>query len=202
MPQDSIRRRSALTKIKAAGICFEIVDGVEAKKWRSEELRAVSVPDCRLKPTEIGCYLAHVRALQRIVEYGLPWGLVLEDDFCYEPDPDFGLAEIESQLAFDFDYIHLQKDWGWNPLLKAAYHSTWFERIDGTPLGATGYVVSNRFCREVLQRYAFCSIPIDHLYNRVAREYCFLRTRKPLIGIQEGLGSVINEIPAEGMVGL
>lgn len=194
MPQDSIRRRSAITKIKAARIPFEIVDGVEGKKWRSEELRAVSVPDCKLKPAEIGCYLAHLRTLQRIVEYGLPWAIVLEDDFCYEADPDFGLAEIEKYLSFDFDYIHLQKDWGWNPWLKTSHHSSWFERMDGTPLGTTGYVISNRFCRIMLQKHWLCSIQIDQLYNRIGKEYCFLRSRKPVVGIQEGLGSLINEI--------
>ena len=44
------------------------VDGVEAKKMRAECL-PIGTTDFPLLPGEIGCYAAHLRALQRIVDY-------------------------------------------------------------------------------------------------------------------------------------
>ena len=93
LPDSRKRRLLALQNIRISGLPFEIVDGVEAKKLRDEWL-PVGQTDYALLPGEIGCYAAHLRALQRIVDYDLPWGYVLEDDFCYEADPDYGLVEI------------------------------------------------------------------------------------------------------------
>jgi glycosyl transferase, family 25 len=192
MPEDSPRRRSALEKIKPVGIPFEIVDGVEAKKWLPEELRRVCTSRCSLKPGEIGCYLAHLRAMKRVVEYGLPWAIILEDDFCFEANPDFGLAQIEPYLTFDFDYIQLQRDLGWTPWLQTRDHSRYFLQMNGTPLGTTGYLISNRFCQEMLTKHSVVNVQIDQQFCQVGRHYCFLRPRKPIIGIQVGLHSDIN----------
>jgi glycosyl transferase, family 25 len=192
MPEDSPRRRSALSKIKPVGIPYEIVDGVEAKKWTPGALRQACTPDCNLSPGEIGCYLAHLRAIQRVVEYQLPWAIILEDDFCFEADPDFGLADIERYLTFEFDYIHIQRDCGWTSWLETRHHSQYFLKMNGTPLGTTGYIISNRFCREMLANHSVIRIQIDQLFCSIADKHCFLRPRKPVVGIQLGLDSVIN----------
>ncbi|MEZ6113548.1 MAG: glycosyltransferase family 25 protein [Pirellulaceae bacterium] len=193
LPEDSTRRQSGLSKIRAAGIAYEISDGVEAKKWTADALRQACVPGSRLKPGEVGCYLAHLRTMQRIVEYDLPWAVVIEDDFCYEAEPDFGLAEIGNFLPKEFDYIHLQRDWGWNRRLRVSPHCQWFERIHGTPLGTTGYIVANRFCRVMLRNFSRCEMAIDQLLSRASETHMFFRTRKPIVGIQEGLGTVIHD---------
>ena len=104
LPDSRERRLSALQNIRISGLPFEIVDGVEAKKMRNECLPSGST-NFPLLPGEIGCYAAHLRALQRIVDYGLPWGYVLEDDFCYESDPNYGLVEIADVLPDSFDFI-------------------------------------------------------------------------------------------------
>ncbi len=73
LPDSRLRRRSAISKLHAASISFEIVDGVEALKMQPEHL--VYHPDAIgwMKPTEIGCYMGHLRALQRLLDYGLPF---------------------------------------------------------------------------------------------------------------------------------
>lgn len=190
MPVNSPRRQSGLRQIKATGLSFEIVDGVQARLWRKEELPCEK--GSWLKPGEVGCYLAHLHALQRIVDYEMPWACVLEDDFCYEPDPDFGLVEIESYLPTDFDYVHLQRDCGWNPDFKVLEGSKYFERIHGTPWGTVGYLISQRLCRRILRDHTQCELPIDKLFDQLSPEGIFYRTAKPLVGAHDGFGSDVH----------
>lgn len=47
---------------------------------------------------QIGCALSHVAACRRIVEEGLPWAVVVEDDIVLPPDFDAIVAEIGGKL--------------------------------------------------------------------------------------------------------
>ena len=187
------RRLSGLSKIMPTGLRFEIVDGVEAKLWRPEELPVVESARAQLRLGEIGCYMAHLRAMSRIVDYGLEWGCVLEDDFCYEPDPDFGLLEIGQAIPKPFDFIHLQRDCGWNTHLKITGRHGAFERTYGTSYGTVGYIIHRDFAAYLLKEHAKCAMPIDLLLNELAmREWKFYRPVKPLVGMQLGLASDIH----------
>jgi len=136
--------------------------------------------------------MAHLRALQRIIDRDLPWGCVLEDDFCYEADPDVGLADIEPTLPLGFEYVHLQRDIGMNPRYQILGTEGLYQRIAGTPLFALGYVASRRLAERVLAEHAICRMPIDHLYNHLSYVACFYKLVKPIVGIQVGLDSVIH----------
>ena len=191
LPDSRVRRLSALRNIRISGLPFEIVDGVEAKKMREECLPAGQT-DYPLLPGEIGCYAAHLRALQRIVEYDLPWGYVLEDDFCYEADPTYGLVEIANVLPASFDYIALFRSLGIN----ARYHrheaSGAFRRLCETEHLATGYIAHRTFAEHVLKHHPLCEVPIDHLYAKLSHSRNCFETISPIIAIAPGLGSDIH----------
>ncbi len=192
LPDSRVRRKSAIGKLLACDIPFEIVDGVEARKWNPEHL--VCQDDVRtwMKPTEIGCYMGHLRALERLIDYGLPYACVLEDDFCFEADPDWGLKEIERQLPADFDYVHLQRDVGINPKYRDAQQVGRFMRMHETPYLTTGYIISCRLAAYILQHESRCRMPIDHLMAELSHQGNFYRPIRPLIGIQCGLTSDIH----------
>jgi glycosyl transferase, family 25 len=193
MASSRARRLAGLSKVQPTGLPFEIVDGVDAKMWRPEALPVVESARNRVRPGEVGCHMAHLRAMSRIVDYGLEWGCVLEDDFCYESDPDFGLVEIENALPQPFDFVHLQRDWGWNTQLKISERKGAFERTYGTSYGTVGYIIHRNFAQYLLKDHALCSMPIDHLLNELAKgQWRFYRPVKPLIGVQLGLDSDIH----------
>lgn len=189
LPQPPARRESALTKLHDAKLRFEIVDGVEANRWRQEALPVTDDvwPD---QPVgQIGCYLAHLRALRRLIDYRLNWACILEDDFCFEPDPDFGIDAIEGTLPKDFHYIHLQRDLGINPGFQVVQRCGLYNRILGTPLCSAGYVITRPLAQHILAHHANFSMPIDHLYAALSQQGRFYATVKPIIGIQTGLDS-------------
>jgi len=197
MPWPSDRRASGLTKVKATGLTFELVDGVETAKWLSDALPIDPRPWGRpLLTGEVGCYLAHLRVLQRIVDYNLPWACILEDDFCFEADPDFKLHEIESTLPRDFHYVHLQRDIHINPHFRRVERHGRYDLIHQTPYCTVGYIITNPLAQYVLEHHSLCRMPIDHLYSDLSNRGRFYAPVKPLVGCQLGLTSDIhaNEI--------
>ena len=195
LPEPSPRRQSGLEKVRSTGLHFEIVDGVEASKWHAEELPVDnSVWGRRLRTGEIGCYMAHLRAMQRIVEYRLPWGCILEDDFCFEANPDFGLADIEPTMPADFHFIHLQRDLGINLQFQMLESVGMYHRIQETPLCAAGYIISNPLAQYILEHHQICQMPLDHLFSKLSYEGNFYIPHKPLVGCQLGFNSTIQPV--------
>ena len=192
MPHASRRRQSGLRNVQATGLSYEIVDGVETSKWRTTELPFVNSSTYDLSAREIGCYLAHLRALRRVVDYGLPWACVLEDDFCFEANPDFGLAEIEPTLPKNFAYVHLQRPLDWNPNFCVHRRIGDYQQICETPYGATGYIISRGLAAHVLSKHRNCEAPIDVLYAQLSHLGGFYKPVKPIVGIQVGLHSDIH----------
>ena len=193
LPDSRQRRLSALGQIQGSGLSFELVDGVEAGKMRIESLPIDPDALAWLKTGEVGCYFGHLRILQRIVDYGLRYACVLEDDFCFETDPDFGLTEIGPHLPRPFHYVHLQRDLGLNPNYGVVGTQDRFLRVCETPYCTTGYIVEHSLASYILEHHSVCRMPIDHLYAELSRRGLFYQSIKPLIGIQCGLPSDIQQ---------
>lgn len=189
LPDSRQRRLSAIGKLHAARISFEIVDGVEALKLQPQHLAYHSDAIGWMKPTEIGCYMGHLRALQRLVDYDLPYACVLEDDFCFEADPDWGLMDIQPHLPAGFHYIQLQRDLGLNSKYRDGEQVGQFVRMFETPYLTTGYIIQRNLAAYILEHEHHCRMPIDHLFAELSHRGYFYRPLKPLIGIQSGLPS-------------
>jgi glycosyl transferase family 25 len=93
------RLRKAAAQLEAAGVCFERLPAVDGRKLSETERARLAPWDRRaffkpLSPGEIGCYLSHLAALERIVKEGWPRALVLEDDFILTLDFPSRLREL------------------------------------------------------------------------------------------------------------
>lgn len=110
---DASRARMAAAdqKLQACGQGYERLEAVNGCALPAEELAGVVSADRAdffklLSAGEAGCYLSHLRALERMVREGWPRMVVLEDDFQLKPD---FLPAIEALLAVPGEPPHLIK---------------------------------------------------------------------------------------------
>lgn len=192
LPDARERRLSALRKIRTTGLPFETVDGVEASKMRPECLAWDEHARTWMKPGEVGCYMGHLRILQRVLDYDLPYACVLEDDFCWEPQTEYLWEQLESSLPENFHYIHLQRNLHLNPKYSIVGTEQHYWRVAETPLCSTGYIVERSLAKFILDQHATCQMPIDHLYAELSYRGRFYQPFQPLIGIETGLASTIQ----------
>jgi glycosyl transferase family 25 len=101
------RRRYVLETLlpAVAGLACDVVDAVDGLELSPDELNGAARPEdehhhvcywsppaefvfmCRpCTPGEVGCALSHARVLSRIVEAGIQWAVVLEDDVALPAD--------------------------------------------------------------------------------------------------------------------
>jgi glycosyl transferase family 25 len=112
---DNTARLAAVTKImNAQGITFERVEGVNG--WAMAEGEISSVYDAArnakdgrhpLVPAEIGCYLSHIAAWQRIANGEAAGGFIFEDDFDATPQLGRVLDALSTDASGDWDMTKL-----------------------------------------------------------------------------------------------
>lgn len=93
------RLESARSQLAAAGLAAERLPAVDGRAIPADELRRLAPWDRAaffkpLSPGEVGCYLSHVAAAERIVAENWPVALVLEDDFAIGPGFAADLAAV------------------------------------------------------------------------------------------------------------
>jgi len=132
-----------------------------------------------LNPSQLGCYLSHVKTYQKILEQNLEYGVILEDDVTLtEWFPK--LEEIISSLPKDFDIVWIgncRGKWPRNPCnIIPDYDYDFLEKnkvgdyvykitedclsTDNHPIGCYGVVVSRKFAEK------FLSIPFEKHFKR------------------------------------
>lgn len=84
------RWASASRQLAEAGLCAERLPAVDGRALSLADLKRIAPVNAAfyfkpLSPGEVGCYLSHVAAAERIVSEGWPMALVLEDDFELAP---------------------------------------------------------------------------------------------------------------------
>src|SRR5262249_53681710 len=110
---DADRRKSMCTYLAAADLAAERVPGVEGLNvppqfrdffFEGEKLHS------KLKTGEVGCYAGHLVAMQLIVDRGLDYALILEDDAVLPADLATTLANVLETVPKGWDLIHLCRD--------------------------------------------------------------------------------------------
>lgn len=110
---NTARMDNSAAQLQAQGIGFERVDGVNG--WELDEAEVARVYDpvanarlgkYPLVRPEIGCYLSHIAAWNRIAESAAPGGFVFEDDFKADDSLGDVLAAL-SGSAEDWDMVKL-----------------------------------------------------------------------------------------------
>ncbi|GAB1481079.1 hypothetical protein MASR2M74_36620 [Paracoccaceae bacterium] len=100
-------------RLEAAGLEWTRISAVDGQQALEAgipdytDVAALAVGGRRLRPGEIGCYLSHREAAQRVADSGAEWGLVLEDDAVVPPDMAARLQAIIAALPEDTDLVNL-----------------------------------------------------------------------------------------------
>lgn len=139
-----------------------------------DQARARRVLGRKLNPGEIGCFLSHRQAAERIVALALPHAMVLEDDFVLEPGAPETLAELEKRLSAatitGWDVINLGNipRKVFQPLLQGAgdFGAFTLMRAHYFPVLTTGLIWSQEGAQRFLQQSRSISLPVDRFLQR------------------------------------
>ena len=120
-----------------------------------------------IQPGEVGCFLSHVKALQKFIDDAEDFAIVLEDDSQVSPDflsvADHALARLKTT---DFYAVNLgPSDYKYATVVGQldAYRLYCTHRF---PMLATGVLWSRRGAQEFLKQFKLVSLPYDN-YLRV-----------------------------------
>ncbi len=165
-------------QLENAGLEFERVPAVDGNALDDESIgrhyskelnrKKYYVP---LKKAEIGCYMSHLKACKKIVESGLDYGIILEDDLILKKNFRL-LPEIIRHIPADWDYIKLiapfrkKRITGRIPIEmfeNASARPEKFElvRWNKPPTGTQAYAISRSGAEEFLRRRSVFFRPID-----------------------------------------
>jgi GR25 family glycosyltransferase involved in LPS biosynthesis len=157
------RRIDSLNILRRAGFAFELVDAHDGHL----EPDLPRHPECwSMRPTEVAAFYSHARAMKRVLDQGLPYGVILEDDFEFRAG--FDLAWIKSHLPADCDFASLH-DLVYPGLeFEIASHGPKFHRLQRYGLMTVGYLVSARFVQHFFDHCMPCRLPIDHQFRELS----------------------------------
>ena len=108
------RRAFMKEQLDRLGIRFSLFDGIPGREriqsttWY-EPAGAVKAEGRELGAGEVGAALSHAGVYKQIVERGLPWALVLEDDAMLHDDLPAVLESLEKGLIEQGDLIFLER---------------------------------------------------------------------------------------------
>ena len=163
------RRMESIRLVRQSGLPFELIEAIDGRTTPQLPCTVLNWPG--LRNTEVACYLSHLRALQRLVDYGLPYATILEDDFDYLPRGGPRLAELEHELPHDFSYVCLHNvKASVNPEYEVESSRPPFQKLRVAPLVTCGYIVARPLALHVLKHHALAGSPIDHLYLALSRD--------------------------------
>jgi len=172
LERERARRKESIRLIRLSGLPFELIEAVDGRV--TSNLPRSPGGWQEISNTEVACYLSHLRALQRIVDYDLPYAMILEDDFDYRVGVTPGLAEIEPLLPPDFDYVCLHDIRG--ELFEGytvAEQCPPFQRLVTPPLVALGYIVSRKLAAHILKERWLPYCPFDHVVIHLSNDRCW-----------------------------
>ncbi len=163
-----------LASLIAQGVVAQTIAGVDGRSGlppleANEQLVPATTRRrhlCELNNSEVGCYLAHLRALRRAYDSGLERICILEDDVELEAGFARVLAELE-QLPDEIEMIRLMG-------LKIRRRKVVKRLSDGVHqlvrpergcLGTQGYLINRAGMRKILDYGSRIFEPIDKLYD-------------------------------------
>ena len=163
------RRSALLTWIARLGLPWEIFEAVDAAALRPD-----AVPWTndhwgeKLWPGQVGCFLSHARVLQRVLDYGLPWAVIVEDDVHLLPDRAAAVRDLVLPPSFDLIYLHEMRQ----PFLRSTVASSdgALHRVNPAMLTTGAYIASRRFAENFCAQFTRVEMPIDHFYRDQSRD--------------------------------
>lgn len=159
------RLRSAGRELAAAGLAFERIEAVDGRELAADFIQRVAPWDRSaffkpLSPGEVGCYLSHVAAAERIVREGWPKAVVLEDDFRLRPEFAATLRALVDGQA-DFDLVKLEGCLGGGQVLAELASGNRLVRHRRPPVRTVALLWSRRGAEKFLAASRMLRRPVD-----------------------------------------
>lgn len=163
-------RRARMAQ-ELAGFDFEFFDAVDgrtldaaqyAHRMDAEWFRIMRGRE--LSPGEIGCFLSHYAAWERLSDAGTPYAVVLEDDARLED----GFAEVvekivDAETGWDFVYLAMRRRYRMDRVLSLPGGSHALVRCRRRAGGAVGYLIRPGAAEALLHYCWRIRAPIDWL---------------------------------------
>ena len=151
LPDCTDRRRRIAVRLNELSLPFEFVDAVDGRNRLPEEYEAlvdwenaITSDGFPISEAEFGCALSHIKVYQKVLERGIPYALILEDDAIPLPDlADYiaGRHFVDADLTslYYFRKAYVRKRFAKHLFGHYKSHLC-VPKID--ILGAVGYIVS------------------------------------------------------------
>ena len=113
LSESKARLERSQQELGRAGLTFERLEAVDGRKMSKDELDKITQWDktAFFKPLsagEVGCYLSHIAAAEKIVRENWPYALVFEDDFRLTPQFGEIISAVLKEAPQGFHIIKLQ----------------------------------------------------------------------------------------------
>ena len=138
------RRLQVLKHLEGVDLPYEIVDAFDARQVRPELLVRAKGAE-HLGDGVVGAYSSHIGILERIVDYGLDYALVLEDDFVICDSKKLTLRTIWDHLPDGADHVQLHNHKNhFSREYQVDERGELFNKLGCTNVITIGYIISNR----------------------------------------------------------
>lgn len=175
--QQTVSRELAKTKLQ-----WKFLDAVDGRKldlssvpYNSNKVKRLL--GFELMPSEIGCYLSHMKAWQSCVDSQITT-LIFEDDFVVSENFD-ELLETMLLQALNWDIIRLQGLSECEDVFLQKIGSYRLARNTSDPLGSTAYIVRPTAARQLLLHSLEIFEPVDHFLEHVEKHGLIVTAMKP-----------------------
>ena len=187
------RRRAMLEWLPACDLPWEIFEAVDASLLRPEAVPWTNDKwGASLWPGAVGCFLSHLHVLRRVVDYDLPWGIVLEDDV-FPVRPPLRFLGLSLPPHFDVAYLHEMRD----PSLcaKVVEKGGEFHRVRPAMLTTGAYAVSRVFAEQFCDAFERVELPVDLAYRNLSTwgDTYFFEQAAPMFRLNGSFPSTINQ---------
>ena len=141
-----------------AAVDGRALDAAQRAAHCAESFAAFHSP---LTAAEVGCYLSHLLALQRIADQGWPWAVVLEDDVLLPADFVERLSVVCPEADTAFDLIKLNGHLHRRLVLQVLSSGDCLVRYRRPPINANAHLWSQAGARKMLAHSRRVRRPID-----------------------------------------
>lgn len=170
--------KNAQEQLIAQGLNCERISAVRGSDLTQEQIEQAYDKEANkqhymktMSVGEIGCYMSHRAAWQKIVDENLDYAIILEDDA--EPTESFATGIETLKTIKNWDFIKLQGGRGGrriietietqNPIIKVA-------RYDNTPVSCLAQAVSHQGAKKLLAKskrfYRPVDVDIQHYWEK------------------------------------
>lgn len=196
-------------ELHAYGLEFVRHEAADGRRLPAEELARLAPWDPAaffkpLSPGEVGCFLSHVSAAERIVREGWPRALVLEDDFLLAEDFAVRLADLLAMPGPPADLIKIEGELHGGEMAAMTPGGQKLYRHRRPPSRTAAQLWSLEGARKFLATAHPFRRPVDvHLKHWWEHGMEILYVRPPLVldGDATGTTSTIGARPARGLGG-